>query len=143
MATVVERERLGLLGRTGDVRRSDPRPSGAVQFWATVGGVVLLFAVYAFIRWITSADFAAPDPGPDHYPYLLWLRTAEVLSVLAVMAFLWLKAIRPWITERRVPFDGKLLLGLMTAYVVDPILNFYNHDFAMNAHSVSFGAWSN
>jgi hypothetical protein len=56
---------------------------------------------------------------------------------------LWFTVLRPWLRTRRVPFDGKLLLGLMIAYQVDPILNYFNTSFVFNAHSVNFGAWAN
>ncbi len=54
---------------------------------------------------------------------------------------LWFWVLRPWIRARRVPLDGKILLGMMFAYVVDPTLNVFNDAFAMNAHSLSFGSW--
>jgi hypothetical protein len=118
------------------------RASGAVNFWASLGGLFTVSFVYLLIRWVLSDHFTAPDPGPDHYPYLWWLRTVEVASVLAVLGFGWFTVIRPWLRTRRVPFDGKLLLGLMIAYQVDPILNYYNPSFLMNAHSVNLGAWA-
>jgi hypothetical protein len=119
------------------------RAPGTVNFWAALGGALMLSFVYLLVRWALSDDFAAPDPGPDPYPYLWWLRTMEVASVLAVLGFGWFTIIRPWLRTRRVPFDGKLLVGLMIAYQVDPILNYYNPSFLMNAHSVNLGAWSN
>jgi len=117
------------------------RPSGAVKAWAVVGAGALLLAVTTYARWIASDDFSAPDPGPDHYGQLWVLRTVEVVSVLFVLAFAWFCLARPWLRERRFTFDGKLLLGLMLAYVVDPTFNMFNHSFAMNAHSVNVGAW--
>jgi hypothetical protein len=124
-------------------QRDSSRAAGTVNFWAALGGVVAVSFVYLLVRWALSDDFAPPDPGPDHYKYLWWLRTVEVASVLAVLSFGWFTVIRPWLRTRRVPFDGKLLLGLMLAYQVDPILNYYNPSFLMNAHSVNLGAWSN
>ncbi|HTK61471.1 MAG TPA: spirocyclase AveC family protein [Pseudonocardia sp.] len=123
--------------------RDSSRAAGTVNFWATLGGVLTVSFIYLLLRWVLSADFTAPDPGPDHYPYLWWLRTVEVASVLAVLGFGWFTVIRPWLQTRRIPFDGKLLIGLMIAYQVDPILNYYNPSFLMNAHSVNLGAWSN
>jgi hypothetical protein len=117
------------------------RPSGAIKLWAAVGAGVCLTAVVTYARWIGSDDFSAPDPGPDKYGSLWVLRTVEVASVLFVLGFAWFCVVRPLIRERRIPFDGKLLIGLMIAYVVDPTFNNFNHAFAMNAHSVNVGAW--
>lgn len=126
-----------------DIRTDgDPRPAGTVNFWAAAGGCCVVSFVYLLARWALSDDFAAPDPGPDPYPYLWWLRTVEALSVAAVLGFLWFTVLRPWMRTRHVPFDGKLLLGLMIAYQVDPILNWFSPSFMMNAHSVNLGAWS-
>jgi hypothetical protein len=129
-----------------DVRRADTgnreRPAGTANFWAALGGLFTLSFGYLLVRWVLSADFAAPDPGPDPYPYLWWLRTVEVVSVLAVLGFGWFTVLRPWLRTRRVPFDGKLLIGLMIAYQVDPILNYVSPSFMMNAHSVNLGAWT-
>lgn len=122
--------------------RDSSRAPGTVNFWAGFGGLVAVSFGYLLVRWVLSGDFSRPDPGPDPYPYLWWLRTVEVISVLAVLGFGWFTVLGPWLRTRRVPFDGKLLLGLMLAYQVDPILNYYNPSFMMNAHSVNFGAWS-
>ena len=65
----------------------------------------------------------------------------EVVSVAFVTGFFWFCVLRPLIRERRFTFDGKLLLGLLIAYVVDPTFNIFNHAFAMNAYSINVGAW--
>jgi len=123
--------------------QASERPAGIVQFWAAFGGLLVLSFVYLLVRWAVSGDMARPDPGPDHYKYLWWLRTVEVGSVLAVLGFAWFTVVKPWRHTRSIPFDGKLLLGLMVAYQVDPVLNYYNPSFVFNAHSVGFGSWAN
>ena len=117
------------------------RPSGAVKLWAVVGAGAVLLALTTYARWIVSDDFAAAHTGPDDYEHLWVLRSVEVASVVFVLAFAWFCVGRPLLRERRVPFDGKLLIGLMIAYVVDPTFNSFGHNFAMNAHSVDVGAW--
>lgn len=119
------------------------RPSGAMAFWAMIGTAVLVLALTTYARWIGSPDFSAPSPGADRYRYLWVLRSVEVVSVAFVLGFVWVCLLRPLVRERRFTFDGKLLLGLLIAYVVDPTFNIFNHAFAMNAHSVNVGAWGN
>lgn len=111
------------------------------MLWSGLGAVCLLLAVTTYGRWIASDDFAAVDPGPDRYDYLWVLRSVEVVSVVMVLAFLWFCLVRPLIRDREFTFDGKLLLGLLLAYVVDPTFNSFGHNFAMNAHSVDMGGW--
>jgi hypothetical protein len=55
---------------------------------------------------------------------------------------LWYWVVTPWRRTRHVPLDGKILIGMMFAYVVDPVLNAFNHTFAMNAHGFGFGSWA-
>jgi len=123
------------------MRTTTDRRSGAIALWATLGAGVVVLAATTYLRWMGSSDFSAPDAGSDHYPYLWVLRTVEVVSVAFVAGFAWFCLLRPLIRERRFTFDGKLLVGLLIAYVVDPTFNMYNHAFAMNAHSVNVGAW--
>lgn len=117
------------------------RPSGALKLWAGLGAVCVALALSTYARWIGSSDFAHVDPGPDHYDYLWVLRTMEVVSVVMVLAFLWFCLVRPLVRDRTFTFDGKLLLGLLLAYIVDPTFNAFGHNFAMNAHSVNLGGW--
>jgi hypothetical protein len=117
------------------------RQSGALKLWAGVGAVAVALALTTYARWIASDDFEAVEPGPDHYSYLWALRAMEVVSVAMVLAFLWFCLARPLLRERVFTFDGKLLLGLLLAYVVDPTFNAFGHNFAMNAHSVNLGGW--
>jgi hypothetical protein len=118
------------------------RRSGVVGFWAAFGAVGLIVALETWIRWIASADFHKPNAGPSPAS-LTYLHIFEVVSIVAAITFLVMLVIRPWIRERRVPLDGKIIVGLSFSYVVDPILNLYSPTFAMNAHSVSFGSWAN
>lgn len=119
--------------------RRTPAP---LVFWSAFGLVTSILALTAWIGWIGSDGFTRPDPGPDHYRFLWYLRTVEVVSVLATLGMIGWFVIRPWRRERRVPLDGKILLGMLIAYYVDPLLNIFNHAFAMNAHAVGFGSWS-
>ena len=118
------------------------RPPGVLSFWSAAGAVSVVAALYCWIRWATSSNFASPDPGPDHYSAFWYLRMFEAVSMVVVIVMLWVWVVRPWRRTRHVPLDGKILLGMMVAYFVDPTLNIFNHSFAMNAHSFSFGSWS-
>jgi len=117
------------------------RRPGPLTFWSAFGAVVIVLAVVTWTRWVLSDDFAKVDPGPDHYPYEWYLRGFEITVTTAGLVMVYAWAIRPWLRTRHVPLDGKILLGMLFAYIVDPTLNVFNHSFAMNAHSVGFGSW--
>lgn len=118
-----------------------PAP-GPLTFWSAFGAVTLTLAVYSWGRWVLSDDFVRAEPGDDPFRFHWYLRAFEVFSMTATAAMLWWFVARPWLRTRHVPIDGKILLGMMVAYVVDPTLNLFNHSFAMNAHSLSFGSWA-
>ncbi|HWJ82446.1 MAG TPA: spirocyclase AveC family protein [Nocardioides sp.] len=117
-------------------------PPGPLTFWSAFGAVAVTLAAYCWGRWVLSDDFTRTTPGDDPYRFLWYLRAFEVLSITATVGMLWWFVVRPWWSTRHVPLDGKILLGMMVAYVVDPTLNLFNHSFAMNAHSLSFGSWA-
>ncbi|MGQ0465013.1 MAG: spirocyclase AveC family protein [Sporichthyaceae bacterium] len=128
------------VGRAPDAGPAERRPA-ALTFWSTFGAATIALTVYCWIRWIASGSFQRPEVGTDHYDYLWYLRGFEIAASVAGVVMLWFWVVRPWRRDRHVPIDGKILLGMMFAYVVDPTLNVFNHAFAMNAHSVSFGSW--
>jgi len=119
------------------------RPAAPLVFWSSFGMLVTLLAIIAWTGWIGSETFERIEPGPDHYRFLWYLRTFEAASVVITAALIWKFVVRPWRRSRHVPIDGKILLGMMIAYYVDPILNVFNHAFGMNAYAVSFGSWAN
>ena len=127
---------------TAPTARTLDRKPGPLVFWSAFGVVATVLAVVAWTGWLTSSDFHRVAPGPDHYRFLWYLRTFQVVSVVVSLAMIGWFVVRPWRRERRVPIDGKILLGMMIAYYVDPILNVFNHTFAMNAYALNFGSWA-
>jgi len=121
---------------------STRRTPGPLVFWSGFGLVASVLAAVAWLGWVGSDSFTRSDPGPDHYRFLWYLRTFEVVSVITTISMVGWFVVRPWRRERRVPIDGKILLGMVIAYYVDPTLNVFNHAFAMNAYAVNFGSWS-
>lgn len=118
--------------------------SKPVLWFAVLGAILLVVAAQGWLRWFFSDEFGRPIPtGPDHYPYLWFLRALEAASVATTIYLCWRFLIKPWITEGKVSFDGKLVIGMMIGYFWEPMVNFYNFTFAFNAHSFSFGTWSN
>jgi hypothetical protein len=123
-------------------RSESARRPAALTFWSAFGTVVIVGALVTWTRWALSPSFARNNPGPDHYPYLWYLRGFEITVTIAFFVMLWFWVVKPWRRTRHVPLDGKILLGMMFAYIVDPTLNAFNHTFAMNAYGFGFGSWA-
>jgi hypothetical protein len=119
-------------------------PSKPIYWFAAVGAFLLVVAAQGWLRWFLSDEFGQPIPaGPDHYPYLWYLRTLEAASVATTFYLMWRFLIKPWWRDKKVSFDGKLVIGMMVGYFWEPMVNFYNFTFAMNARSISWGTWAN
>src|SRR3546814_16200910 len=41
-----------------------------------------------------------------------------------------------------MPWDGMLMLALLTMWIQDPMCNYFNFTFMYNAHFVNMGSWS-
>lgn len=119
---------------------------GAVGLWALFGGVWVVVAGQAIVRWMLSADQFVPAPvlGPDAYP--AWreaaLRVLEAASVAVLLAFVWFCVIRPLRRDGRLSLDGMFVIGGVFGSVMDAWLNLYDYLFAWNAHSLNRGVWA-
>src|SRR3546814_13938528 len=70
------------------------------------------------------------------------IRFIEVFFVGLIVVFLWILLIKPWIRDRKMPWDGMLMLALLTMWIQDPMCNYFNFTFMYNAHFVNMGSWS-
>jgi hypothetical protein len=118
--------------------------SKPIYLFAAIGFVLLIVALQGWIRWFASASFNPTiRTGPDHYGMLWYLRGLEALSAASTVFLFGLFVVRPLVRERRLSFDGKLVIGMMVGYFWEPMVNYYNFTFAFNAHGVNFGTWAN
>ncbi len=86
--------------------------SKPILWFAVLGAVLLVVAAQGWLRWFSSDEFGQPIPtGPDRYPYLWYLRGLEAASVATTVYLCWRFLIRPWIADKKVSFDGKLVIG--------------------------------
>jgi hypothetical protein len=126
-----------------------PSPAGVpksspVKAFATAGALILGLFAYVLIRWMTSPAFAPSPVGPD--PIEGWklalIRITEVFCGTLILVFLWRLLIRPWIRERKAPWDGLLMLALFTMWVQDPMCNYFNFTFSYNSYFTNMGSWA-
>jgi hypothetical protein len=121
-----------------------PPRSTPVKAWALVGALMLAMVLTGWLRWITSPDFTpspkGPDPLADSSRVVLFV--IQVASLGAALAFVWRLLIRPAIRERRLTFDGMLLIGAATLWFYDPLDNYINFTFTYNAHLLNLASWT-
>lgn len=118
------------------------RPAGIVV-WAAIGMVTIAVIVVGIARWLVSDDFVATPTGSDIYPYLIELRIVELISVLFLLYFFVTCIFVPLRRDKRLPFDGKLLIGCLAVHFVDPLFNYFSPSFLQNAYSLNRGSWAN
>ncbi len=134
-------------GRAGLVASPPPvarRPSGLVKLWAGVGIGALALVLSSWIRWITSSDFKATPSGPDEFDggRLAALRSIEVLSFVVAVFLVYRFLIRPLLRERRLTYDGQIVIIAGTLWFTDPLDNYFNFTFAYNTHFLNMGSWT-
>ena len=110
---------------------------------AWIGGLLLVFQLYVWGKWITGPYFTPVPPGPSDPP--TWMKT--VLTVwtgvivvgwpVAVYHFL----VKPWRRERRITTDGMLLLAFTFLFFQDPLLNYLNTWCTYNSWLWNMGSW--
>lgn len=123
---------------------TSPPKATPVKLFAGIGVLVLVLIVYVMTRWITSPQFTPSPVGPDPIPTstLVAVRGTEAFFVVFSAYFGWRLLIKPWIRERKLPWDGLLMLALFTMWILDPMCNYFNFTFMYNAHFVNMGSWA-
>ncbi len=113
-----------------------------VLLWAATGAVFLLTQVYVYVSWVRSADFRPTAPGSDPVPgtVLTIIHVYEVINtVIAGLALAWFV----WgiVRTRQIDSIRLLMVGWLSAYWLDPWLDFLRPMFTYNAYAVNFGCW--
>jgi hypothetical protein len=116
-----------------------------VQWWAVVGGGVLLVQAYTLTRWLTTGQATPTPTGPTPVPAWMsvGIHSYEVVSAIAAIAigyyFLW----RPWRREGRLSLDGMFVLAWIQAYFLqDPGYNYFHAAFSYSSVQLNLGSWT-
>lgn len=122
--------------RPGSAPRRPP-----VIWFAVLGGLILLVSAALLIAWISGPDFARVPQGPDQPPTFMRiaLDVGQILMPLIAAFFVYWFILRPWIRERRVTYDGLLLLAGLSASVYDSFSVAAQPWFAYNSHLLNYG----
>jgi hypothetical protein len=119
-------------------------PAHAIRFFSALGVVIAAMFTTTLYQWVTGPYFKPAPVGPDPIPdwALTLIRSCEVFCVALVLLFLWVLLLKPWIRNRRMSWDGMLMLCLFSMWVLDPICNYFNFTFMYNAYWINRGSWS-
>lgn len=134
--------------QSSSASRAGSRLSGApfvpVLFWATVGGLILLFQLYVLGKWVTGPYFVATDPGPDPLPD--WQRNyfiaMQIVVPAATLWMLWQWLIKPWRREGSITTDGRLIAAFSMVFFWDMGMNYSSTVLYYNAHLFNRGSWN-
>jgi hypothetical protein len=114
-----------------------------VVAWAWAGGILLVFQLYVWGRWITGPYFTPVPPGPSDPPtamkIVLTVWTGVIVAGWPVAVYHFL--VKPWRRERRITTDGMLLLAFTFLFFQDPLLNYLNTWCTYNSWLWNRGSW--
>ncbi|WP_433715046.1 spirocyclase AveC family protein [Nocardia sp. CA-084685] len=137
-ATVTEE--IGGVASLGAKAQSTSKP---VRIWAIVGGLILAFQVYVWIRWVSGPFFVRVPTGPSDPP--TWMKTILITWTTVILVGwpigVYYFIIRPWRRERRITLDGMLLVACGLLFFQDPLLNYFNTWSTYNTWMFNRGSW--
>ena len=119
-------------------------PAAPIKLFALIGSVFALVFASTLYQWVTGPHFKPSPVGADAIPdwALLLIRGSEVFCAALIVIFLWVLLFKPWLRDRRISWDGMLMLCLLSMWVLDPICNYFNFTFSYNAYWINRGSWS-
>jgi Spirocyclase AveC-like len=117
------------------------RRVSALNAAAALGILLACFQAYVLVKWVAGPNFREVTYGPTIPP--TWMRvailTAEVLSTAMVVVLVYRFVVRPWRQERRLPFDGLLVLTALCVSMYDPLSGYFHVWFAYNSYFFNRG----
>lgn len=131
-----------MMGSSFTSSESRAENSVSIFIWASVGFIFLIVQLYVYGSWIISSDFKPTNPGSDPIPDYsrYWMYAFQTVSLLGAVVAVW------WFA-RGIRQTGKidavrlLMLGWLSAYWLDPFLNFLRPMFTYNAYLINYGCW--
>ncbi|MGB6205385.1 spirocyclase AveC family protein [Mycobacterium sp.] len=133
-------EPLGDAASLGAETQAKAKP---VRTWAIIGGAILAFQLYVWIRWITGPYFKRVPTGPSDPPMFMKivLLTWTTVIVAGLPIGIYYFIVRPWRRERRITLDGMLLVACGLIFFQDPLLNYINTWSTYNTWMFNRGSW--
>jgi hypothetical protein len=108
---------------------------------AALGVLLACFQAYVLLKWVAGPNFQEVTYGPTIPP--AWMKvaipTAEILSTALVVVLVHRFVVRPWRHERRIPFDGLLVLTALCVSMYDPLSCYLHIWYAYNSYFFNRG----
>lgn len=121
-----------------------PRRGGiaAIEFWSALGALFLCVQIYVYTAWIRSDQFRPTDRGSDPIPDYsrITMTVYEILS-LVTLVFVLVWFVRGIRATGRIDATRLMMIGWLSAYWLDPFLNFLRPMFTYNAYLFNYGCW--
>jgi hypothetical protein len=113
-----------------------------VYAWAALGTLFAFAQIYAYVAWILSDDFRPVDLGADPIPESVKATIDHyqwVSMLLLIPVVIWF--VYGIVKSRRIDAVRLMMMGWLSAYWLDPWLDFLRPMFTYNAYAVNFGCW--
>jgi len=120
----------------------DPAKLKPIKWFAALGAVWLGTILFSIVRWISSGNAHRVGNGPTEVPsYMFWAaRIHEVLFIVLAVAAVYGWVYRPWKRERRLTFDGTMVLAFPTCWLLlDTFCNYSKPIFLYNTVNFNLG----
>jgi hypothetical protein len=131
------------LGGSAGLGTAVKQSSKPVLIWATLGGALLAFQLYVWLKWMTGPNFERVLPGVTDPPMfmktILTIWTCVICIGLPISLYYFI--VRPWRRERRITLDGMLLVSMGLMFFQDPLLNYFSTWSTYNTWMWNRGSW--
>ena len=115
-----------------------------VVAWAVWGVFIMAVAVYAMGRWMVDLPPSVPV-GVSKVPTgMVWTLVVQQLIFPVILVF-WIHRVvyRPWRQNRRLTWDGMIVIASLTVYWQDFLINMAVMWSSYNAGLINWGSWYN
>ena len=121
-----------------------PRRVNPSLVWALIGLAFISFELWVWSRWMLSANFRRPPVDVASVPELTRqvIHITQIISpticALIIAKFL----VWPCIRDRKLAFDGMLLIAWFFLWFQDPLGNLVSTQLYYSSYWVSMGSWT-
>lgn len=121
--------------------RSQVRRVTPLKAAAALGILLACIQAYFLVKWVAGPNFVEVTSGPTVPP--TWMKvailTAQVLSTAMVAVLVYRFVVQLFRRERRIPFDGLLVLTALCVSMYDPLSSYFHVWFAYNSYFFNRG----
>lgn len=112
-----------------------------LHIFAAIGALITLCTAYLLVKWVTGPRFVSVPYGPDEPPTWMkvFVHTCEVVFWIAAVIVIYKVVVQPWRRERRIGFDGLMVLSAMVCSLYDPLQSYFHTWFGYNSYYVNRG----